>query len=78
MKIKNLVFGFVLSAMVLFAGNFTTNTVKADGCIYGCMDVYNACEAACNGNRACVKQCKRDYYECACSGCGLCEIGPLD
>ena len=70
MRIRNLLFGFVLAMMVLFAGSFTTNTVKADGCIYGCMDLYNACEASCNGDRLCIKQCKKDYDECLC-GCGI-------
>ena len=75
MKIRRLFFGLVLT-IFLFAGSFTGNTVKADGCIYNCMDVYNACEASCNGNRFCIKQCQRDYTECACAGCGLCPLNP--
>ena len=69
MKIRNLLAGFVLAMMVVFAGSFTTNTVKADSC-QTCVDIYNACAAQCNGNSICLKQCKRDYNECLC-GCGF-------
>ena len=69
MKIRNLLAGFVLSMMVMFAGSFTTNTVKADSC-QPCVDIYNECASFCNGNSICLKQCKKDYNECLC-GCGF-------
>jgi len=72
MKVRSLLVGFVLALMVLFTGisSTTASPAKADGCIYNCIDLYNACEASCNGDRLCLKQCQKDYNECAC-GCGL-------
>jgi len=72
MKVRNLLITLILAVMVLCAGvgSTTASPAKADGCIYNCIDLYNACEASCNGDRHCLKACQLDYNECAC-GCGL-------
>ena len=63
--------GSVLTLLLLctlFAGS------PADARRYGydwCVTLYNSCEAACNGNRQCIKACQRDYNECLCSNCGF-------
>jgi hypothetical protein len=75
MKIRNLLFGVVLATMVVFPDSSTTNTIKADGC-ENCVILYNACEASCNGDRGCIKDCQRDYTECACQ-CGFQCGGPI-
>lgn len=70
MRIRNLLLGLVLAMMVLFAGSFTTNTVKADACTDWCVNMYNDCAAQCNGNQICLRIC-RDEYKCCMSQCGV-------
>jgi hypothetical protein len=64
MKIRNLLFGFVLSVMLLCAGNFKTNTAQAFGCTTFCANNYNACMIDCNGDPNCQNQCRSEYYCC--------------
>jgi hypothetical protein len=63
MRIRNLVFGFVLAMMFLCAGSFKSNTVEA-GCTTFCANNANACMSECDGDPACQDQCRRDYYCC--------------
>ena len=63
MKIRNLIFGFVLAMMVMCAGSFRTNTVEA-GCTTFCANGYNACMIECNGDTNCQNECRATYYCC--------------
>jgi hypothetical protein len=74
MKIRNLLVGFVLAMMVLFAGSFTTNTVKADyNC--GCQADYDACRLGCNLDEGCIYWCTAWYNCCMniCNGVHSCD-----
>ncbi len=63
--------GSFLTLMLLCA-LFTGSPAKARRCAYDwCVTLYNSCEASCNGNRACIKTCQRDYTECVCSNCNF-------
>lgn len=73
MKIRNLVFGFVLSVMVLCAGNFTVNTVKASPCTDNCRSIYLDCKAWCSGDPYCLGTCENDYNCCMIH---ICQVGP--
>ena len=74
MKIKNLLFGFVLAMMVLCAGSFKSSTVEA-GCTTFCANSYNACMIECNSDSNCQYQCWLDWQCCKfmCDGSGFCQ-----
>jgi hypothetical protein len=74
MKIRNLLFGFVLAMMFLCAGNFTVNTVKASPCTDYCGYDYNNCMIDCNGSPLCQSRCWRDYNCCI----DTCNTGACD
>ena len=76
MKIRNLLFGFVLAMMVLFAGNFRANTVQASACTDFCYNEYRNCMIDCNGAPGCQQTCRDDLYCCieACNG-EECDLG---
>jgi hypothetical protein len=64
MKIRNLLVGFVLATMILFAGSFQANTTQAFGCTNFCINYYNSCVTECNGNQGCVSSCHDEYVCC--------------
>jgi hypothetical protein len=65
MKIRNLLVGFVLAMMVLFAGSFKTNTAQASGCGDICYRwLIRHCEPECNGDPDCLSACNYDYNCC--------------
>lgn len=68
MKIRNLLFGFVLAMLVLCAGSFKINTTQAFGCTTFCANSYNACMVDCNGDPTCQQSCYVDY-ECCMNMC---------
>jgi hypothetical protein len=76
MKIRNLLFGFVLSVILLCAGSFRANTVQASACTNFCLHEYNNCMIDCNGAPSCQQICRDDYYCCleACNG-EECDLG---
>jgi len=63
MKIRNLLFGFVLSMMVLCASSFTVTSRAAPNCGSSCVQNYNFCKNSCGGDPMCLAQCK-DEYDC--------------
>lgn len=63
MKIRNLLFGFVLSMMVLCAGSFTVTSRAASNCGSSCVQNYSFCKSTCGGDPMCLAQCK-DEYDC--------------
>jgi hypothetical protein len=65
MKIRNLLVGFALAMMVLFAGSFTT-TAHTDFCNRFCtLNNYNPCMEGCaSGDFACYDACQADYDCC--------------
>jgi hypothetical protein len=68
---RRFLIGSILTLMLLCT-LFTGSPADARRCGYEwCVTLYNECEAACNGNRQCVKACQRDYNECLCSNCGF-------
>jgi hypothetical protein len=75
MKIRNLLFGFVLSVMVLCVGSFRANTAQAFGCTTFCANGYNSCMIDCNGDATCQHQCWVDWECCKflCDGSGTCQ-----
>ncbi len=75
MRLRKLLSLTVLTAVLLFT-LLTGSPTKARECPFQmCVDLYNECEASCNGNRVCIKACQRDYRECQCANCGLCPKG---
>ena len=65
MKRRNLLAGFILAMMVMFAGSFTT-TAQIDRCNHACtLNVYNPCMQECDINdTACRDACQFDYLCC--------------
>jgi hypothetical protein len=74
MKIRNLLFGFVLAMTVLFVGSFRANTTQATTCSQFCTYDYNTCMADCNGAPICQQFCRDDYYCCL----EICNTGSCD
>ena len=74
MKIRNLLFGFVLAMMVMCASSFTMNTVKASPCTDFCIHEYNNCMIDCNGSPLCQQFCRNEYYCCV----ETCNTGSCD
>lgn len=73
---RNILIGSVLTLMFACV-LFPARPAEARDCPFDmCVTLYNECEAACNGNRPCIKACSRDYTECVCSNCGLCSGPP--
>lgn len=74
MKVRNLLFGFVLAMMFVCAGSFKTSTAQAFGCTQFCANAYNACMIECNGNSQCQYQCWLEWDCCKfmCDGSGTC------
>jgi len=69
---RRFLIGSVLTLMLLCCALFAGRPAEARRCPFDlCVSLYNECEASCNGNRQCIKACKRDYTECLCaSDCG--------
>jgi hypothetical protein len=64
--------------LMLLCTLFAGSPAKARRCPFDmCVALYNECEASCNGNRACIKTCQRDYNECLCANCSFSNCGPL-
>jgi hypothetical protein len=74
MKVRNLLFGFVLSVMVLCVGSFRANTVRASACTDFCAHEYTNCMIDCNGAPGCQAICRADYYCCM----DMCNNEPCD
>ena len=71
MRLRTFLSLTVLTAALLFT-LLTGSPTKARDCPFDmCVALYNECEASCNGNRQCIKVCKRDYNECLCANCGF-------
>jgi len=64
MKIRNLLFGFVLALMVMCAGSFTAISRAAFSCGSNCVQNYNFCKSTCGGNPICLAHCKEEYDCC--------------
>ena len=76
MRLRKFLSLTVLTAALLFT-LLTGSSTKARECPFQmCVDLYNECQASCNGNRQCIKVCQRDYTECQCANCGLCPRDP--
>ena len=63
MKIRNLLVGFVLAMMVLFAGSIRANTAQVT-CTQQCAYDHTICMTDCNGAPRCQEICNDDYYCC--------------
>lgn len=74
MRLRKLLTLTVLTA-ALFITLLTGSPTEARYCGENCVEIYNSCEASCNGRGGCIKVCQREYSECMCSNCGLCPIG---
>jgi hypothetical protein len=75
MRLRKLLTLTVLTA-ALFTTLLTGSPTKARYCGENCVEIYNWCEASCNGRGGCIKACQREYGGCMCSNCGLCPINP--
>jgi len=65
MKIRNLLVGFVLAMMLVFAGNInSTASPAAPSCATVCINNYSACQNYCGGDPACLDQCRADFDCC--------------
>lgn len=65
MRIRNLLFGFVLSVMILFVGiNSTAASPAAPSCMSECQSTYDACVSGCNGEPGCKAVCIQAYSCC--------------
>jgi hypothetical protein len=74
MKIRNLLFAFILAMMVLCVGNFRANTVQASACTDFCYDEYRNCMIDCNGSPLCQQFCRDELYCCI----EMCNTGSCD
>ena len=75
MRLRKFLSLTVLTAALFFT-LLTGSPTEARECPWQmCVDLYNECEASCNGNRRCIKICQIEYSDCQCFNCGLC---PLD
>jgi hypothetical protein len=64
MKIRNLLFGFVLAMMFLFASSFTSISSARPSCEGVCLINYNDCVSSCNGEPGCKPACIEAYSCC--------------
>jgi hypothetical protein len=65
MKVRNLLFGFILAMMVLFAGNInSTASPAARTCASECQSTYDACKSGCGLDGECLMQCFENYKCC--------------
>lgn len=80
MKIRNLLFAFVLSALFISGGMSTETPATTRACPYydGCVNNYYECAADCGSNEICKRNCQNDYIQCQCVNCGLCPFGGGD
>jgi len=63
MKVRNLLFGFVLAMMFLFASNISSTTA-APTCASECQSTYDACRSGCGFDGECLTQCFDNYRCC--------------
>ena len=71
---RSILIGSVLTLM-LFCALSAGSPTAAGRCGWeNCVAIYNECEASCNGNRVCIRNCQREYSDCQCFNCGLCPI----
>lgn len=64
MKKRNLLLGFVLAMMVLFAGSSTSARPAATPCTNFCYNEYRNCMIDCNGAPGCQQFCRDELYCC--------------
>ena len=73
---RSILIGSVLT-LALFCALSTGSPTAAGRCGWAnCGVIYNECEASCNGDRVCIRNCQREYTGCQCFNCGLCPIRP--
>ena len=71
---SSILIGSVLT-LALFCALSAGSPTAAGRCGWeNCVNMYNECEASCNGIQVCIKRCQREYSECQCNNCGLCPI----
>jgi hypothetical protein len=75
MKIKKMLFRFLVATVVLAASSVMTNNVQSFGCTQFCANGYNSCMTECNGDSACQHSCWVDWQCCnyLCNGTGSCQ-----
>ena len=71
---RSILIGSVLT-LALFCALSAGSPTAAGRCGWeNCVNMYNDCEASCNGVPVCIKRCQREYSECQCTNCGLCPL----
>lgn len=71
---RSILIGSVLT-LALFCALSAGSPTAAGRCGWeNCVNMYNECEASCNGVPVCIKRCQREYSACQCTNCGLCPI----
>ena len=74
MRLRKFLSLTVLTAALLFT-LLTGSPAATARCGWeNCVNMYNMCEASCNGVQICIKRCQREYSDCQCTNCGLCPI----
>ena len=64
MKIRNLLFAFVLATMLLCTGIGSTASPAAPSCGSNCVQNYNFCKSTCGSDPICLAHCKEEYDCC--------------
>lgn len=76
MRMRNLLLGFALAMMVLFAGNVgSISAGPAPSCATECFNNFLACRDSCGGDPVCLAQCHEDK-ECCTIQCHGGSCGP--
>jgi len=73
---RSILIGSVLTLALLGALSEGSPTAAGRCGWENCVALYNECEASCNGDRVCIRNCQREYTDCQCFNCGLCPIRP--
>jgi hypothetical protein len=71
---RRFLIGSVLTLMLVSALSAGSPTAAGRCGWENCVNMYNDCEASCNGVSVCIKRCQREYSECQCANCGLCPL----
>ena len=71
---RSILIGSVLTLALLGALSEGSPTAAGRCGWENCVNMYNMCEASCNGTQVCIKRCQREYSYCQCYNCGLCPI----
>ena len=71
---RRFLIGSVLTLMLTCALSAGSPTAAGRCGWENCVNMYNDCEASCNGVPVCIKRCQREYSDCQCTNCGLCPL----